>query len=99
MAADQQKIPGDPTPIIAAATAIAQLSHAPRKPRHEHIADEEQVIVETLFQRTDMFIRILILVSLFSLAEISRAQSSGSSPTPRAPSLEQRVADLEAYMN
>ncbi len=45
-----------------------------------------------------MFIRILILVSLFSLAEISRAQSSGS-PTPRAPSLEQRVADLEAYMN
>src|SRR6266700_395586 len=49
--------------------------------------------------RTDMFIRILILVSLFSLVEISRAQSSGSSPTPRAPSLEQRVADLEAYMN
>src|SRR5437762_5263707 len=48
--------------------------------------------------RTDMFIRILILVSLFSLVEISRAQSSGSSPTPRAPSLEQRVADLEAYM-
>ncbi len=46
-----------------------------------------------------MFIRILILVSLFSLVEISRAQSSGSSPTPRAPSLEQRVADLEAYMN
>ena len=45
-----------------------------------------------------MFIRILILVSLFSLVEISRAQSSGSSPTPRAPSLEQRVADLEAYM-
>jgi ammonium transporter, Amt family len=49
--------------------------------------------------KTDMFIRILILVSLFSLAEISRAQSSASSPTPRAPSLEQRVADLEAYMN
>ncbi len=53
MAADQQKIPGDPTPIIAAATAIAQLSHAPRKPRHEDIADEEQVIVETLFQLKD----------------------------------------------
>jgi ammonium transporter, Amt family len=46
-----------------------------------------------------MFIRILILVSLFLLAEVSRAQSSASSPTPRAPSLEQRVADLEAYMN
>jgi membrane protein involved in colicin uptake len=53
MVADQRKIPGDPTLIIAAARAIAQLSHAPRKPPDERIADEEQVIVETLFQLKD----------------------------------------------
>jgi hypothetical protein len=41
MAADQRKIPGDLTPIIAAARATAQLSHAPPKPPHERIADEE----------------------------------------------------------
>jgi hypothetical protein len=53
MAADQRKIPGDPTPIIAAARAIPQLSHAPPKPPRQHIADEEQVIVETLLQLKD----------------------------------------------
>ncbi len=53
MAADQRKIPGDATPIIAAATAIAQLSHALPKPPHARIANEEQVIVETLFQLKD----------------------------------------------
>jgi hypothetical protein len=53
MAADHRKIPDDPTPIIAAARAIAQLSHAPPKPPHERIADEDQVIIETLLQLKD----------------------------------------------
>jgi hypothetical protein len=55
MAADQRKIPGDPTPIIAAARAIAQLSHAPPEP-HERIAHEELVVVETLFQLKDQHV-------------------------------------------
>ena len=45
-----------------------------------------------------MFIRIFILIALFSLREILRAQTPASLPAA-TPSLEQRVADLEAYVN
>ena len=41
--------------------------------------------------------RAFILVALFSAAAVSAAQTT--SPAPTAPSLEQRVADLEAYLN
>jgi len=51
----------------------------------------------TLRVRIANFIRALILVALFSLAAVSLAQTT--SPGPTAPSLEQRVADLEAYLN
>ena len=47
--------------------------------------------------RIDNFIRALIFVALFSVAAVSPAQTT--SPAPTAPSLEQRVADLEAYLN
>jgi len=47
--------------------------------------------------RIDNFIRAFILVALFSAAAVSAAQTT--SPAPTAPSLEQRVADLEAYLN
>ena len=47
--------------------------------------------------RIDDFIRAFILVTLFSVATVSPAQTT--SPAPTAPSLEQRVADLEAYLN
>jgi Amt family ammonium transporter len=54
--------------------------------------------------KIDMFIRVFILVALVAFAGISSAQiSTNASPartSPSAtPSLEQRVADLEAYMN
>src|SRR3989454_3775660 len=45
-----------------------------------------------------MLIRAFICVAIFFLAEISSAQTSTSSPSA-SPSLEQRVADLEAYVN
>src|SRR5947199_10315127 len=45
-----------------------------------------------------MLIRAFICVAIFFLAEIPSAQTSTSSPPP-SPSLEQRVADLEAYVN
>src|SRR3989449_1593542 len=45
-----------------------------------------------------MLIRAFICVAIFFLAEISSAQTSTSSPSA-APSLEQRIADLEAYVN
>jgi ammonium transporter, Amt family len=51
----------------------------------------------TLRVRIDNFIRAFILVMLFSVAAVSPAQTT--SPAPAAPSLEQRVADLEAYLN
>ncbi len=41
MAADDRKIPDDPTPIVAAPTDIAPLSHGQPKPPHERTADEE----------------------------------------------------------
>ena len=43
-----------------------------------------------------MFVRALIFAATFLLAEISAGQTSSPSPSP---SLEQRVADLEAYVN
>jgi len=47
--------------------------------------------------RIDNSIRAFILVALFSAAAVSAAPTT--SPVPTAPSLEQRVADLEAYLN
>ena len=41
MAPDDQKIPRDPTPIVAAPTDIAPLTHFGPKPPHERTADEE----------------------------------------------------------
>lgn len=41
MAADDPKIPDDPTPIVAAPTDIAPLGHGEPKPPHERTADEE----------------------------------------------------------
>ncbi len=48
--------------------------------------------------KVEMLIRAFICVAIFLLAEISSAQTSTSSPSA-SPSLEQRVADLEAYIN
>src|SRR6266568_8042074 len=45
-----------------------------------------------------MFIRVFIFTALVFFAEISVAQTSSSPATP-PPTLEQRVADLEAYVN
>src|ERR1700745_4510603 len=47
--------------------------------------------------RIDNSIRAFILVALFSAAVGPPAPTT--SPVPTAPSLEQRVADLEAYLN
>jgi Amt family ammonium transporter len=44
-----------------------------------------------------MFIRVFIFVGVFLISVTSPAQTA--SPAPAAPSLEQRVADLEAYIN
>lgn len=41
MAADDRKDPDDPTPLVAAPTDVAPLSHKLPKPRHELTADEE----------------------------------------------------------
>ena len=41
MAADERKIPDDPTPIVAAPTDVAPLAHGIPKPPHERTADEE----------------------------------------------------------
>jgi Amt family ammonium transporter len=50
-----------------------------------------------------MFIRLLIFGALLLFAEFSQAQTPNASPAGTAPaaspSLEQRVADLEAYVN
>ena len=48
--------------------------------------------------KTDLFIPVLVLAALFASAKVSYAQVPSSSPAP-SPSLEQRVADLEAYVN
>lgn len=46
MAADDRKIPEDPTPIVAAPTDVAPLSHATPKPAHERTADEEADVID-----------------------------------------------------
>jgi uncharacterized membrane protein (DUF485 family) len=46
MAADERKIPDDPTPIIAAPTDVAPLTHAAPKPAHERTADEEVGVID-----------------------------------------------------
>src|SRR6202048_5271769 len=45
-----------------------------------------------------MFIRVLILGAVFLSANVSHSQTSTVTPAA-SPSLEQRVADLEAYVN
>ena len=45
MAADERKIPDDPTPIVAAPTDVAPLAHGIPKPRHERTADEEAGVI------------------------------------------------------
>jgi hypothetical protein len=45
-----------------------------------------------------LLIRVPLVCLLLALAEFSNAQTTASSPTA-APSIEQRVADLEAYVN
>jgi uncharacterized membrane protein (DUF485 family) len=46
MAADDRKTPSDPTPIVAAPTDIAALTHRAPKPAHERTADEEMDVVD-----------------------------------------------------
>jgi uncharacterized membrane protein (DUF485 family) len=46
MAADERKIPDDPTPIVAAPTDIAPLTHGVPKPPHERTADEEVGVID-----------------------------------------------------
>jgi uncharacterized membrane protein (DUF485 family) len=46
MAADDQKIPDDLTPIVAAPTDIAPLGHGQPKPPHERTADEEPDVID-----------------------------------------------------
>jgi uncharacterized membrane protein (DUF485 family) len=46
MAADDGRIPEDPTPLSAAPTDVAPLTHQAPKPAHERTADEEPDVVE-----------------------------------------------------
>ena len=46
MVADDGKIPEDPTPIVAAPTDIAPLTHGSPKPAHERTADEEADVID-----------------------------------------------------
>jgi len=46
MAANDQTTPDDPTPIVAAPTDIAPLTHGTPKPAHERTADEEAEMVD-----------------------------------------------------
>jgi uncharacterized membrane protein (DUF485 family) len=46
MAADDRRIPEDPTPFIAAPTDVAPLTHQAPKPAHERTADEEMDVVD-----------------------------------------------------
>jgi Amt family ammonium transporter len=48
--------------------------------------------------KIDMFVRVLAFFAILLASEISSAQTPASSPAA-TPSLEQRVADLEAYVN
>ena len=46
MADDDRELPADPTPIVAAPTDVAPLTHAAPKPAHERTADEEADVVD-----------------------------------------------------
>jgi uncharacterized membrane protein (DUF485 family) len=46
MAADDRKTPDDPTPIVAAPTDVAPLTHQAPKPPHERTADEERDVID-----------------------------------------------------
>lgn len=46
MAADDRNTPDDPTPLVAAPTDVAPLTHAAPKPRHERTAAEEADVIE-----------------------------------------------------
>jgi uncharacterized membrane protein (DUF485 family) len=46
MAADDRKTPRDPTPIVAAPTDVAPLTHQGPKPPHERTADEEMDVID-----------------------------------------------------
>lgn len=46
MAVDKRNPPEDPTPIIAAPTDVAPLTHGGPKPRHERTADEEADVID-----------------------------------------------------
>ena len=46
MAHDDRKMPEDPTPIVAAPTDVAPLTHRGPKPPHERTADEEADVVD-----------------------------------------------------
>lgn len=46
MAADDRKIPDDPTPIVAAPTDVAPVTRAAPKPSHERTADEEAGVID-----------------------------------------------------
>jgi uncharacterized membrane protein (DUF485 family) len=41
-----QNSPDDPTPLIAAPTDVAPLTHTPPKPAHERTADEEADVID-----------------------------------------------------
>ena len=45
MANDDRDLPADPTPIVAAPTDVAPLTHE-TKPRHERTADEEAGVID-----------------------------------------------------
>jgi uncharacterized membrane protein (DUF485 family) len=46
MATDNQTRQDDPTPIVAAPTDVAPLTHAAPKPAHERTADEEADVID-----------------------------------------------------
>src|SRR5256714_10891094 len=46
MANDERDLPADPTPIVAAPTDVAPLTHGTAKPPHERTADEEAGVID-----------------------------------------------------
>jgi uncharacterized membrane protein (DUF485 family) len=46
MPSDDQKPPADPTPLVAAPTDVAPLTHQGPKPSHERTADEERDVID-----------------------------------------------------
>lgn len=46
MATDERDQPADPTPIVAAPTDVAPLTHEGPKPAHERTADEEVGVID-----------------------------------------------------